>query len=158
MSEHGDLVLERRFSFKERPAPLIADLRPIWRITLVLLVLESCRGARATFTQLHLLTWAVTDHSAWTAVLAVLADQTQPVEPIVRFDPSLNRAVDLALAFKLLTLEGRRLKIAPEGVQVLGAIRKDAQLYTAERARLEDLPKKVSEKDVERLIAWFGEP
>jgi hypothetical protein len=41
MSEALELALDRPFTFKQRPTPLACDLRPEWRLhLLVLLVLE----------------------------------------------------------------------------------------------------------------------
>lgn len=48
------------FSFYERPTPLQPQLRVVWGLATLVLILEICsRSQRSSTSRLHLLNWAV---------------------------------------------------------------------------------------------------
>src|SRR5713226_9500909 len=90
-------VLERPFGFGERPVPTPAEYRPKWRTALVVLLVGACHGKRASWNQLHMLNWAARSKETRAAFERLRAGEARLEDAIVRYDPSLDRAIDLAL-------------------------------------------------------------
>src|SRR5687767_3185407 len=90
------------FIFKRRPSPLPADLRPRWRVSLLLLILFHSRGQKASLQKLHVMNWAL--HSECTrGLLLRFAEGRIPKDSLIpRIEPSLTRAIDLAMAENLV--------------------------------------------------------
>src|SRR5947209_6297674 len=103
MTETLELALDREFTFKHRPTPLACDLRPEWRLHLLVLLVDHCWAGRASIQQLEVLDWAIRTQQTREALLQFIDGERTPNQTIVRYDPSLNRAVDFAFAEDLLT-------------------------------------------------------
>ena len=108
------------FTFHLRPRPLACELRPVWRLHMLMLILEQCWGGQASLEQLHVLNWAARTRESRLAFLEFLAARRSPSQVIVRYDPSLNRAVHFAFAEGLVmrrevqqTLDGENGKASP---------------------------------------------
>ena len=91
-------ALDVPFTFKRRPVPLPGDMRPVWRLHVLVLLLDQCWGGKATHQQLHVLNWAIRTEETRAAFLQFVHGHRAPNQTIVRYDPSLNRAVDFAFA------------------------------------------------------------
>src|SRR5437867_13446212 len=91
-------VLDRPFTFREQPVPTPAEYRPKWRTALLLLLIGSCHGRRARWYQLHVLNWAARHPANQHAFERLQSGEARLEDAIVRYDPSLDRAIDLALA------------------------------------------------------------
>ncbi len=141
------------YSFTLRPVPVAGDLRPLWRLASICLILRNCWGASATLRQLHVLNWAIRDAENRRVFLAAL-DDAPPVLPIVRIEPSLNRAVDFALAEKLITRSSNRVTLAPKGAAFAAKIEEAAELFVAEKAFFAAIGRKVTTTIVDRVLQW----
>src|SRR5713226_491637 len=93
-------ALRIRFEFKRRPVAITADFRPQWRVALLVLMLEKCWGRRATLGQLHVINWALRSRENLSNFLQQIEGHFRPGKALVRFEPSLNRAIDLAVGEK----------------------------------------------------------
>jgi hypothetical protein len=142
------------FTFRRRPSPVPTDLRPIWRICLALLVLEkSCRGGTASLPQLHLLNWAVRNEDSRERFRAIRAHKLSPRDMVVRFDPTLNRAMEYAAAEGLVErMTEARVRITDKGRKLAREIDRTAECLVAERAFLEEIGKSVTDKFVRELL------
>ncbi len=107
-------VFDAPFTFHLRPRPIACDLRPVWRLHALLLLLEQCRGGQANIEQLHVLNWATRTRETRTAFLDFLLGKRAPSQIIVRYDPSLNRAVHFAFAEGLATRREIQLSLSGE--------------------------------------------
>ena len=65
-------------TFNPRPTSLPCDLRPVWRIAVLVLILNQCRQMRATIEQLHVMNWSVRNRSAQDRFLAYLEGNESP--------------------------------------------------------------------------------
>src|SRR4051794_27814272 len=117
-------TLETRWTFHRRPVPIPADLRPAWRIALILLALHKCcYGAKSSLQRLHVLNWAARTSRGRQTLLAAIDNQIPPEAVIIRFEPSLNRALDFARAQLLIYAPtGDRIQLTPQGREAAAAI------------------------------------
>ena len=97
-------VLNSRAQLSERALPAPGDLRVSWRLAALVLMLDRCYGKSATMEQVQVIGWALLGEESREAVLAVAESRPLPDVPIVRFDPSWSRTVDLAVGFGLADL------------------------------------------------------
>lgn len=158
-------ILDAPFTFRSRPAALEPDLRPLRRVALLLLLVDACRGATANLEQLHVLDWAIRTEESRRTLIEFLTHQRSPDTAIVRFDPTLDRAVSLASGCGLLmvtslastniastVLPDFRIELTLHGRKALSDL--DAEVFETERAFIEALPRKLTQSDVRELFTW----
>ena len=146
--------LHVEFVFRRRPVSLPADLRPGWRIGLVLLLLRLCsRRGRSSLTRLQTLSWAVRTENTRAALRRVLAGVIAPDDIVVRFDPTLNRALDFALGEGLLRrCGGNRIELSPKGVQLADALAQDESAFRSEKGFMQEVRQEFTEALVSRIF------
>ena len=159
-------ILEAHFIFRKRPIAVDPDLRPLRRVTMLLLLIDACRGSVANQEQLHVLDWAVRTPATRSTLIEFLTGQRSPETAIVRFDPTLDRAVCLGVGAKLLAVTAKevqaasapdyRIELTPDGRAALAEL--DSSLFAVERAFLTALPRKLTQSDVRDLFTWGLRP
>src|SRR5438876_12415673 len=97
--------LDVPFSFERRPAPLPGDLRPAWRIALLLLILFHSRAQKASLQKLHVLNWAARTAGNQKLLLRFMSGAAGKDEIIPRVEPSLNRAINFARGESLVVVQ-----------------------------------------------------
>jgi len=116
-------VLERPFQFRERPVPTPAEYRPKWRTALVVLLVGACYSRRASWHQLHVLNWACRSHANQAAFERFKVGEPRLDDAVVRYDPALDRAIDLALFDGLLERRsGDVLGLSSRGLTALNEL------------------------------------
>jgi hypothetical protein len=159
-------ILDSTFVFRKRPIAVDPDLRPLRRVTMLLFLIDACRGGMANHEQLHVLDWAVRTPTTRSTLIEFLTGQRSPETAIVRFDPTLDRAVSLAVGAKLLAVIAKeaqtasvpdyRVELTTEGSAALSEV--DSTLFEVERAFLKALPRKLTQSDVRDLFTWGLRP
>src|SRR5262249_24047229 len=136
---------------------------------LLTLILEACRGQQASLAQLHVPNWAVRTRESRHAFLAFMKGDVKPDEAVVRFDPTLARALQYAIEEQIVTDRGPiqealdskseapvgqyRITLADKGRAIADAVRADGVLVD-ERIFLAGLAKKVTQTMVNDLLKW----
>ena len=85
------------FTLSLRPIPIPGELRPVRRLAVLVLMLKHCHGGRANVEQLHVLNWSIRTADSRQALLEFLSGNRTPDKAIVRYDPSLSRAIAFAI-------------------------------------------------------------
>ena len=142
------------FTFRRRPTSVPPDIRPEWRIPLLLLMIRNCRGQVASREQLHVLNSAVLSAGSRHALLAAFSGQLASRSPALQFEPACDRAIDRGLGLGLMTMNPQgRLQLTDLGRSIASAVDADDQLFTAERELLASLPKPLSQAAVRNALA-----
>ena len=147
--------LDAPFIFSRRPVDVPADLRPSWRIGLLILLLKNCcREGRARFTQLHVLNWGVRSEENRQALENALNGSVGVDSLLVRIEPSLNRAVDLAIGEGLVgKRSGDQIELRDSGRSLADEIERDATLYRTEKEFMQRIRKRVTSKFIDELFS-----
>lgn len=168
-----EIALNVPFTFKRRPVPLPGDMRPVWRLHVLVLLLDQCWAGKATHQQLHVLNWAIRTEESRAAFLQFVHGHRSPNQVIVRYDPSLNRAVDFACAegisshhdenADLIDAEtsrggGYRVMLTQKGRELLREIRDMDDCLVEEKEFLEAIGRKVNQQLVASLFSWSDAP
>jgi len=160
---------EAKIMLHPRNQPFPGQFRTVRRLALLTLVLEACRGQQASLAQLHVLNWAVRTPESRRAFLSFMNNEVAPDEAIVRFDPTLARAIQYAVEEQIVTdreevqrglddtIEVKvgeyRIQLTDKGRAIAEAV-KDAGILADERIFLEGLRKKVTQTMVDNLLEW----
>jgi hypothetical protein len=162
-------VLDVPVTFERQPVPLPCDLRPVWRLHVLVLMLDQCWGGKATHQQLHVLDWAIRTEETRRAFLQFIRGERAPNQIIVRYDPSLNRAVDFAFgeglaahreeAPALVEVEPRRpgsyrVILTKKGRDLVRSIRDAKDCFQVEKGFLDSIGRKITQEQVESLFTW----
>lgn len=150
-----------------RPTPLPCDLRPIWRIAALVLILNQCRQKRATIEQLHVMNWSIRSRKAQDQFLEYIQGRKSPNEVVVRYDPSLTRTIDFALGEGIVEryekLESGnetnhksqyRLTLSSQGELLASELMADEENFVVEKAFLRDIGQKISQTQISDLFKW----
>ena len=149
-----DSELNVGFDFQERPTPVSADLRPEWRIGAVLLGLTKCYANRANLRQLHVLNWALRTPESRRTLVRIFNSELSPDEAIVRFDPTLERAIHFAEGEKLIAISGEIVFLTDKGQTLVNKINADSNCLLWEKEFLKQIKAKISQKRVDAFLSW----
>jgi hypothetical protein len=143
------------FKFVPRPSPLAPDLRAEWRFAAMVLILKKCWGNRATLRQLHVLKWAVRTARSRDAFLKMLGRARNLDDPVVRFEPSLNRAISFALAEQLVSRESNgTIRLTAKGSRLADEVMRIPECLDVEKEFLNKISGKVSQRQIDDLLSW----
>ena len=147
-------LLDVAFDFKRQPDPVPAALRPERRVPLVLLLVAKSHGAGASWKGLQLLSWAARDPEHAELLMALRENRDIPDRPVVRLEPALDRALDLATGLGLLEQKASRVfRLTGIGKRVVAEI-EDSDAFVRERTMLRLLSGKVTQREVDRILEW----
>jgi hypothetical protein len=158
MNQAADPLMQRLldvpFTFVRQPDPISATLRPERRVPLVLLLVAKSHGAGASWKGLQLLNWVVRDPVHVELMLAINEDRDIPDRPVVRIEPALDRALDLATGLGLLEQKSARVfRLTTDGQRVVDQLA-ESGAFSREREALAMLQGKVTQKAVARALEW----
>lgn len=153
-ADPADGMASPGFIFRRRPTSVPPDIRPEWRLPLLLMMVHSCRNQVASREQLHVLNSAVLSSGSRRALLAALGGRPAPRSPALQFEPAFDRAIDRALGLRVLTTNPQgRLMLTDLGRSIVGAIESDRELFSTERELLDSLPHSLSQTTVRKALA-----
>ena len=142
------------FTFTRRPTSVPPDIRPEWRIPLLLLMVRRCRRQTATREQLHVLNSAVLSTGSRKALLAALDGRLAPRSPALQFEPAFDRAIDRGVGLGLLAMNPLgRLELTDLGRSVADTVDADENLFSSERELLASLPRSLSQSTIRNALA-----
>ena len=146
--------LSVQFVFRRRPGTVPGDLRPGWRIGLIILLLsECCRSSRTSLTRLHVLNWAIRSPET-RASLRAMIDGPDGRSLIVRFEPFLNRAVDFGIGEGLLkrAAGGKSIELTNTGKRLAEDLKKAEDAFLAEKQFIASIGQRVTERFVDDMF------
>jgi hypothetical protein len=152
----SDLALDviEPVHFVRRPFPLPPTLHPLWGVSVLsLAVLTGSPNRKSSRTRLQVLYWALRSRENSRSLYRYLIGEAPRISVAVRYDPSFDYALRLAVSEGLLALAGgttvRDGRRAPIFMQIIS---QDPDLLTPERQILALLWKPLSEKAVSNLF------
>ena len=82
MAEFNDALLNARFTFRVRPIPVPSLMRPVRRVSLLVLLFDQCRSKQATMLQIQVLNWAIRNTENRARFNEYLEGAVLPGEPV----------------------------------------------------------------------------
>ena len=148
--------LRTAFTFRHRPVPVPADLRPIWRIALIVLLLRKCcRQGRTSIARLHVLSWGLRTDESREQLRAASDGKLSPDALIVRFEPFLSLAIDFALAEGVVARDGGdRVVLTAAGNSFADEIEANSEVLAQEKEFMGLIKQKITEVMVKQMFGW----
>lgn len=146
----NELDAERRqLLFERRPAPVLVEHRPLYKICQLLLVLRvSSRGGKSTLPRLHLFNWALKRTDRLQKLVEAAKSKALHVTAW-GFDPSVAFAIRYAVAEELIKTTSTGYQITDKGQSFIDAALKDDSTFAHERILLKEIGKDITEGMVE---------
>ena len=146
--------LDVPYLFEEQPDPVPAALRPERRVPLLLVLVAKCHGSGAGWKVLQLLNWASRDPRNMELLLSLRKHIDIPDRPVVRFEPALDRAIDLAVGLGFLEQKtSRAFRLTTVGKALVGEVER-AGTFEREREILARYDGKMTAAEADRLLEW----
>lgn len=140
------LLASRPFVFVERPRPIDAEERILWRLPQLLLAFYFSRGKRSSLNRIELIMWAIRSRKALTVLRGALDGSRNPDAVLVRQDRSVEHLVALALGEGLLHRNrSLRFQLTATGSRMVEEILAVQDLLIAEREVVQQLARRVTE-------------
>ena len=130
-------------------APLII----LMLLAMVVLVLDNCcRGGKSSLERLHVLNWAVRNKENREVFLKLLNGERRFDSVIVRYEPSLNKAIDYAVGEELVVLNNKgRIILVGKGKQFAEQIEADEGCMREEKDFFRLVGKQLTESETSKL-------
>lgn len=140
-----------RITFHRKPMPLMAEHRPIYKITQILLVLYlASRGNKSSLIRLHLFSWVLKDEKRKQILLESLK-QDKILFGVWGVDPAVNIALQYAEAEGLIEKAGLSYRLTLKGAGYASKI-DDGIAFKDDYFFLKSLGIKITEKMVGNIV------
>ena len=143
--EYTDIV------FDAKPDAVPYNCRISYKVTQLCLIMRICgRGDVCSLIKLHMISFALISRDN----MQKLVEFTNGTgsAPIVRFDPSVNRAITYAVAYRLIEQQNAKYRLTDRGRQLAEQIRNAGDLMMIEIKELNTLSKKLTETKINEIV------
>jgi hypothetical protein len=146
--------LDVEYSFNNRPQYYSPDLNVERGLTILTLILKiCCRHNRSSFNRIQVLSWAIRSNKSRLTFERILRREIKPEDIIIRHEPWLNRALDIALAEDLIqNVNGDRFQLTNRGDGFSQQIINDDFSFSEEKNFLLNVKRQVTENNLEDLV------
>jgi hypothetical protein len=149
----------KKITFTRRKIPVSPEYRPVMKVAqCVLILFMASRGKSANLLKFQLLNWSFKLPEREKILLKLIQDPLI-TPPFISMDPSLNRALQFAVAEKLMTFSQSTGKfiLSTKGEEFAKDIMKGADVLTSEKKLLKKIGSSITDKIIsilfkERLI------
>jgi len=140
-----------RLLFQRRPAPVLAEHRPMYKICQFLLVLRmASRSGKSSLPRLHLFNWAFKRHDRSARIVEAAKSKELRVTAW-GFDPALAVALKYGIAEGLVRTVSTGYELTDRGIALADTVIKDIDVFGAEKAILISIGKDITEGMVEAV-------
>lgn len=140
------LVTQKEFYISDRKEFISCDLRPEWRISLLILILHlTGRSNKASRNKAHLANWVLKNTKHESSFMDYI--RGRGMRPFINLDPAMDKAIDYAMYSKLLTINGNRLQLTDTGINLAANLALES-IFIAEKATLSRIKKALTEENV----------
>lgn len=128
----------RKLSFTQRPIPIPADYRPMYKIGLIVLILRLvCRAETSNLLKLHLFSWALNSEKNQLKLREYVTSNFTSDFSVWGIEPALNRALQFAIAENICeVVGGKNYKLTEKGFRFYEMISADSELFDTEKSFL----------------------
>lgn len=133
----NELVINK-LSFTKKPIALPADYRPLYKISLIVLILKlSCRGEKSSLLKLHLFSWALKTNRNMQKLREYITSNYKTEFSVWGIEPALNRALQFAVAEDICKIvDGKNYQLTEKGIKFYNMINSDSELFSEEKGFL----------------------
>ncbi|NQU35031.1 MAG: hypothetical protein HQ521_17530 [Bacteroidetes bacterium] len=142
--------------FTERPIPLYPSYRPMYKVSLILLILSiNGYAGKASLLKLHLFSWALKSHKNLDALKEFVVTNYRKDLKFFGIELTLNRALNLAVAEKLISFHDDKYILLNKGTEFVNYLIQTQDLFIYEKQVLKVIGKKITEKKMDELLKYW---
>ncbi len=144
---------ENKFiSFTERATPLYPSYRPMYKVSQIIMILYyNGFGGKASLLKLHLFSWALKSSANLDILREFATSNLQNKLHFFGIESTLNRALNLAYAEKLIDFDSGSYTLLEKGRNFALIIDEDQSIFVKEKESLKVIGKKITEKAITNL-------
>ena len=150
-----DTPPKKTMTFEYRGAPIDPELRPLWRISLIsTILLKLCSGNKANSKKLQTLYSLISSQKKRQAYKKSITEGDSSTIINIRFDPLVDRAVDMGIGEKLFILDdAKSIKLSNKGLAFANKIITDNNIFTIEKEFINSFKKShFNDNTINKLI------
>lgn len=143
----------KKITFINRPIQVPYNYRIVYKVCKIVLIIgEICKRGGCSTIKLHIISNAISSNKSLKELEKFLNDSSNNVS-IVRFDPALTRAIDYALAEKIIDIQNNgKIKLSDKGKFLYQEVIEDKELMILEKDSLKHISNKLTEEKIEEII------
>jgi len=146
-------TLNNYIVFTERPIPLYPSYRPMYKVSLILLILSiNGYAGKATLLKLHLFSWALKSHKNLDALKDFVVSNYRKDLKFFGIELTLNRALNLAIAEKLISFHDDKYFLLDKGTEFSKYLIKTPELFVYEKQVLKVIGKNITDEKMNELL------
>lgn len=147
--EYTDII------FNSKPDAVPYNCRISYKVSQLCLLMERCgRAGVCSLVKIHMISYSLISKDNW----AKMVDGFSNLEhlPVIRFDPSVNKAILFAIAYGYIEQRNdAKYRLTEKGRQFANKIISDGNLMVNEINVLNTISKQLTEKKVSEIVdAW----
>ena len=152
MREKINLIKEG-IVFDAKPDAIPFNYRISYKVSLICMIIKVCCGRRGcSLVKMHMIATAVSDREYEEKLKRYLQTQI-PGTFVIRFEPSLNRALEYALADGLIAQQvNGTYKLIDRGKVLVKEIQNDDAIFRYEKKVLEEIQCDLTEEKIKSLM------
>jgi hypothetical protein len=145
------LLTKKDFSISEKKEYIPCDLRPPWKMSLLILI-TGIVGYRNKLSRnkAHLIIWILKNDKHLTSYIEY-TDNLSNDRPIINLDPALDKAIDYALFSNLITVSKNKITLTEKGKIIFTKL-ENSEIFSFEKSILNSIKSKFSEEKVKNAF------
>jgi hypothetical protein len=158
MMDIFDTPPKNRMTFNYLGTAIDPELRPLWRISLIaLILLKLCIGNKANSKKIQALYSLMASEKKRHAYYSNFSNSGSTLRINIRFDPLVDRAVDIGLGETVFLLDdAKSIKLTDKGLAFARKIDKDTDVFIIEKAFISHFNKSHFNENVINLLINGG--
>lgn len=152
----GEFLLSDEIIFDSKPEAVPYNYRISYKLSQLCLIIASCCIGRSgcSLVKLHIISNALNTKEYSQLLEDYISEKSTYM--IIRFDPSVNRAIKFAVADNLICqIKNGSFRLTEKGKQLIKEINRDETLLVNEKQYLSGVSKKLTNEIIEKLMsAW----
>lgn len=145
------LVTRKEFYISNRKEFISCELRPVWRIALLVLIIKLVgRANKASRNKIHLVNWALKKSEHVDSYISYTQQITNK-RPFINLDPAMDKAIDYALYSKLVTVDNNRVTLSETGTELVNQLIK-SDAFEVEKSIFKSMKPDLSEDKVTKAF------
>lgn len=143
----------KNITFSKKPISIPVDYRPAYKIAQICLILKyACIGEKSSLLKFHLISWAFKSIENRRVLLAFITDPKNSDLSVWGIEPTLNRALHIAVADGFCSYKNANYKLENKGLEFTKKIEENEDILIDEIALLKLIGKRrITEKSIQDL-------
>lgn len=157
----GELFNENiKIKFYDRPSAVPYNYRILYKISQIVLILGTvCKRGGCSTVKLHIISNALFSKNMLDELVKVLDNKIEML-PVVRFEPTITRAINYAVADNLVEIQksNSKLKLTEKGKQLYNEIIENDDIMILEKNELKIIRDKINDDIINKILEKWGAP